>query len=109
MLDRFKVVDQLMSDLVKFRSWLGQVVLLDNLPLLVQIDFENRKPLVPFKFNYSWLVEEQFKYLVLKNWRHYDSSSGDSAMNQSMENLKRDKVDIFTQKMRRILRMWKKV
>jgi hypothetical protein len=52
---------------------------------------ENRKPPTSFKFNHDWLVEEDFRQIISKNWKLYDPSSRESAMYKFASNIKQVK------------------
>jgi hypothetical protein len=39
----------------------------------IKIDFVDWNPSTPFKFSRSWLLEEDFRDLVIKSWKPYDS------------------------------------
>ena len=43
---------------------------------------------MPFKFNPSWALEEDFKQFVLNNWKVFDSSLGSYVANEVIQNLK---------------------
>jgi len=63
---------------------------------LLQIKSKSKKLLAPFKFNHSWLDDEDFKALVISNWKHYDSNNEDTTMKQFINNMKmvkREAVD----------------
>jgi len=60
-LDRFWVVEQLNKYLKRVRSWVCQRGMSYDLPILLQFELKCEKTHAPFKFNYSWLNEKDFK------------------------------------------------
>jgi len=44
----------------------------DHCPILFQLENNEEKPWIPFKFNLGWFVEEEFQELVRSNWTNYD-------------------------------------
>jgi hypothetical protein len=83
-----------MLDSNRVRSWVGQGGSSNHLPVLLQIESESKKPLAPFKFNHSWLDDEDFKALVIKNWINYDNNNEDTTMKSFIDNLKRVKIQV---------------
>jgi hypothetical protein len=62
----------------------GQGGDLDHLPILLQIEADNWKPPARFKFNHSWLDEEEFKGIALRNWKHVDINLDDTKPRSSL-------------------------
>jgi hypothetical protein len=46
----------------------------------LKIKLEEWKPLAPFKFNYPWLIEEDFRALVTRSWKIHDINYDDYAI-----------------------------
>jgi hypothetical protein len=69
-------------------SWVVQGGSSNHLPILLQIESERKNPLAPFKFNHSWLDDEDSKALVIKNWIHYANNNEDTTMKLFIDNLK---------------------
>lgn len=58
---------------------------------MLQIEKVHHKPLTPFKFYHGWLEDDEFKYIVLNNGKWFDSSFGESTMQQFWNNFKQVK------------------
>jgi hypothetical protein len=63
----------------------------DHHPISLQIVFDAISPKPPLKINKNWLAEEDFKNLVLSEWRSLDSSITDPMMKKFSNNLARVK------------------
>ena len=61
------------------------------LPILLQVDKEDKISLTPFKFNHDWLIDEDFIMLIPRNWNLYDPSSRESSMYKFTSSLKQVK------------------
>jgi hypothetical protein len=62
---------------------------LDHLPILLQIEKDDEKPTIPFKFNLMSLKEEIFIKLLKVEWRPFQENSENKEMLQLANNLKR--------------------
>jgi len=51
------------------------------------LEYEGRKPSSPFKYNNSFLAEEEFRGLFIREWNQFDKHKDDSE--QFTNNLKR--------------------
>jgi hypothetical protein len=87
------VAEDQMKDNPKLKCWVGYGGPSDHLPILLKLENEGWKPLAPFKFNHSWLNEEDFRDLVKGIQRLFYSSLGDLAMNKFVDNMKKVKRD----------------
>lgn len=68
-LDRFLMAGQLAKIVGRYRSWICQDKILDHLPLLLELDFENHSNIYPFKFNHTWMEDDSFGSLVKDCWK----------------------------------------
>lgn len=53
---------------------------------------DNHKPRGPFKFNLVWALEEDFKHIILSNWKSFDSYLNTSTTSQVIQNLQTIKM-----------------
>ena len=60
----------------------------DHIPIVCQFDCESDNLKIPFKFNYYWLKEAKFKYLVLQVWKREDEYLHLSTMDKMSKKLK---------------------
>jgi hypothetical protein len=56
------------------------------------LEYEGGKPVAPFKFNYVWLMEEDYRKLIEEMWEPLSSHSSSSFMHKFEENISRVKV-----------------
>jgi len=90
-LDRFVVVEKIFVDTNKIKYLVEEGRSSHHSIVLLHIEKRDNKPHGPFKFNHTWLEDEDFINLVSQNWRKYDSSLEDSTMYQFAKNLKKVK------------------
>jgi hypothetical protein len=74
-LDRFLIVDQLVASQLQFKQWVGCGGESDHLPILLEIGGDFWKPASPFKFNSTWLKDEEFHALVKSHWIPYNAQT----------------------------------
>ena len=53
-----------------YHQWVGIGGISDHSPILLELKGPFRKSPAPFKFNSSWLKEEDYNLLVADLWRH---------------------------------------
>lgn len=68
-LDRFLLKGPLIQELHQFKQWVGAGGLSDHSPILLEILGPQVKPKAPFKFNHTWLQDQDFHKLVSDFWR----------------------------------------
>jgi hypothetical protein len=71
------------------RQWVGSGGDSDHHPIFLEVVPQPKKPASPFKFNSSWLKDDEFIALVKEVWTPIDSSIGTRAVIQMATNLKR--------------------
>jgi hypothetical protein len=67
-LDRFLVVDGLITSHCRIHAWVDLPYLLDHAPICLQLGEAGDGASYPFKFNPAWLREESFVQLVYSVW-----------------------------------------
>ena len=67
-LDIFFMSDSLCDLLGKYRSWNLSTGSSDHKAIILQLDFDRGKFHYPFKFNPTWLLEDDFNALVSDQW-----------------------------------------
>jgi hypothetical protein len=67
-LDRFLISTHLVEEPILLRQWVGTGGESDHYPIFLEVAGNTRKPTSPFKFNSSWLKEEEFINLVKELW-----------------------------------------
>ena len=67
-LDRFLMADGLCEDTGKFRSWSLATGFSNHRVVHLQLDFDVSFHYYPFKFNPSWLKDEDFNQLIREQW-----------------------------------------
>jgi hypothetical protein len=65
---------------------------LDHLPILLNIDIDERNPHSSLKFNHSWLMELELSELVINNWVHYENQTTTSKMKLFSNKINRIKL-----------------
>jgi hypothetical protein len=67
-LDRFLISETLVDSGLNFRTWVVNVKLSDHMPVVFQLEPNQQKQKIPFKFNSMWLKDSDFSLLVCSNW-----------------------------------------
>ena len=67
--------------------------LFDHLPILLGLQEQEQKPASPFKFNPSWLQEEEYQKLVAETWVPLADNPNVSFMKQFAGNELRTKKE----------------
>eukprot|EP00253_Pinus_taeda_P012292 PITA_12292 len=70
-LDRFLLKGPLIQELHHFKQWVGSGGLSDHSPIHLEILGPLAKPKAPFKFNHTWLQDQDFIKLVSDFWQTY--------------------------------------
>ena len=75
-LDRFLLSDQLVSSLPRFRVWAHRCGISDHFLVLLDWLDQQSTCAYPFKFNQSWLANEEFTKMISAEWplTHSDNS-----------------------------------
>jgi hypothetical protein len=87
-LDRFLVHESLLDYPLKFRQWISSGGESDHYRIWLELEFGPKKPTIPFKFNTTWLEDEELQKLVKENWVAYDPIFGLPTTIQFVENVK---------------------
>jgi hypothetical protein len=93
-LDHFLISENLVESPLLFRQWVGSGGESDHHPIFLEVAGRSKKPAIPFKFNSSWLKEEEFLALVKEIWTPI--TPGRLAVVQfarNLKNLKKDTVE----------------
>lgn len=69
------MVENLISEARKFRSWIVLDNISDHSLVVFQLDFESEQGIYPFKLDHNWIGELDFNELVHKSWKHVDLES----------------------------------
>lgn len=56
--------NELLKMVERYKSWVGPNRCLDHFPIVLELDHDNSELGAPFKFNPSWVVEDDFQSLV---------------------------------------------
>lgn len=72
-LDKFLVKSSLLNRWEKHRSWIGEYKFSDHWPVLFQIDNSRSNLHYPFKFNCSWLNDEDFCTTIKEFWINFSN------------------------------------
>ena len=67
-LDRFLLSDQLVNSLPRFRVWTHRCGISDHFPVILDWQDHRTDCAFPFKFNQSWLSNEEFKKMIRAEW-----------------------------------------
>lgn len=100
-LDRFILSDSLCSSFGKYRSWNHSSGVSNHRVVILQIYFDKSFINHPFKFNPTWLKEDEFDELIRKEW----ALMSDTVLRSTSP------VKVFLHKLRRIqpvVRLWEK-
>ena len=99
-LDRFFISKKILSESLIIKSWVEVGGLSDHLPDLLQIQNPETKPAASFKFNPSWMKEEDYRKLIGNSWRPLEENPNVSYIKQLVENL---------QEVKRVKKPWARV
>lgn len=72
-LDKFLVKSSLLNRWEKHRSWIGEYKFSDHWPVCFQIDNSRSNLHYPFKFNCSWLNDEDFCTTIKEFWINFSN------------------------------------
>ena len=86
-LDQFLLSKNLLSVSLIIRTWVEVGGLSYHLPVLLQIQKPEDKPVAPFKFNLEWLLEEDYRKLIEETWEPLETNPNISFMKQMSDNL----------------------
>lgn len=86
MLDRILVSKSIMDDPKRIRSCVEVGGESGHLPIMFYIAKEDRKPPSPFKFNSTWLEDEEILNLVKEKWKSFDDTLRVSTSLHSISN-----------------------
>ena len=64
-MDRFLLLDKLLTRPLIEKYWVEVGGLSYHLPILLLMERQEHKPAPPFKFDPSWIQEEEYKKLVM--------------------------------------------
>ena len=99
-LDRFFLLENLLSKSLIIKSWVEVGGMLDHLLVLLQIQNPETKPAAPFKFNHAWMKEEDYHKLIGNTWKPLEGNPNVSYMKQLAESL---------QEVKRVSKPWSRV
>ena len=97
-LDHFLLSDQLVSSLPRYRVWAHRCGIYDHSPVLFEW-LDHQSPCAyPFKFNQSWLDNEDFIQMIRAEWPLIHSNSSLDAMHDLSFRLRalKEKVKSWT-------------
>lgn len=69
-LDKFFFSEALCDSVGKYRSWNLSTGVLKHRAIILKVVFDREPMVYPFKFNHTWLVEENFCVFVKTMWEH---------------------------------------
>ena len=97
-LDRFLLSEQLISSLPRYRAWVHRSGLSDHFPIVLDWLDQQKPSAYPFKFNHSWLENEDFVQMVRSEWPLIIPDPSKDAMNDLSCRLRalKDKVKSWT-------------
>eukprot|EP00253_Pinus_taeda_P027166 PITA_27166 len=67
-LDRFLIKGPLLQHLHLFRQWIGSGGISNQNPIYLEIQGPFRKPKAPFKFNPTWLMDQNYTQMIKDFW-----------------------------------------
>ena len=80
--------ETLLLSFEKHHSWVGLDMILDHLPIWLQLDTKDGwKPLL-FKFNHNWLTKKDFWNTVYATWIPFSRYSNINPSTHLQQNLK---------------------
>lgn len=92
-LDRFLVVEHLVSSLNHIWKWVAEVGDSNHNPILIELKRGSQKPPNPFKFNASWIADNEFQEIVSSHWTSLPYEPHGQVAILFLENLKKIKQD----------------
>jgi hypothetical protein len=84
----FLIFDKLLDNPLQFRKWIGSKGESNHSPIFLEVSRRMMKPINPFKFNLSWLKDENFHTLVKDCWITLDTLSREVVGVQFVTNIK---------------------
>jgi len=91
-LDRFLVFENLAGRWFLLHTSMEMGGHLNHLPILLNLDKEDQKPMTPMKLIHTWLLEPNYKKLVEDNWVPLNFSSTYPCMQKLADNLSKVKL-----------------
>ena len=67
-LDRFFMMESLVNNCSRYRSWVIHTNILDNFPIALEFEEEILDQNIPFKFNHSLLKNDDFCQMIRNLW-----------------------------------------
>ena len=97
-LDRFLLSDQLVSSLQRYRVWTHRCGISDHFPVILEWTDQQNHCAYPFKFNQSWLENNDFIHMVRSEWPRIPSNPSLDAMQDFHDRLRilKEKVKSWT-------------
>ena len=98
-LDKFLLSESLLPIFSFYRTWDTPSDVSDHYPICLEWGSKSCAPCRPFKFNRAWLLEEDFKHLVLSSWK------------APLELIDHCHMDLLTHKLRRLkgsVKVWER-
>lgn len=80
LLDHFLVHHRVLESLCDCHSWIETFQISNHFLNLLELSLGTTKPKVPFKHNLSWVVEDDFRKLVVDSWKGYDPGTMESTI-----------------------------
>jgi hypothetical protein len=91
-LDHFLLDDSLFNNNFKVRSWVINSTISDHNPICLQLDSFSHNSKPPFKFNSTWIKDQDFASLIKQSWNsmsHWSDSSSIQLLCSKLNNLKK--------------------
>jgi hypothetical protein len=73
-LDWFLIVGKMIESPLLCKQWIGCGGESDHHPIFLEVAGRSQKPVIPFKFNSTWIKDEDFISLVNHTWVPIDPS-----------------------------------
>jgi hypothetical protein len=86
-LDRVFISASLLTDTVRYRSWVSFPFVSDHAPVFFQLDYGHNKIAYPYKFNPAHLGDESFRELVHTVWVSPQVTSEEGAQHRLIAKL----------------------
>jgi hypothetical protein len=87
-LDHFLVHHRVLESLCNFHSWIETFQISNHFLNILEVSLGTTKPKVAFKHNISWVVEEDFRKLVVDSCKGYDPGMMESTIHKILNSLK---------------------
>jgi hypothetical protein len=102
-LNRFLVSKYLLDLPLHLWEWVGCGGVYDHSPICIELVWGPKNPSSPFKFNATWLADEEFHNFVKENWVSFDQRSSILTAIQFVKNFKCIKQLVFLGNMPSVL------